>query len=627
VSADRNVADRERGREGADIPSLRAAVVYWVRLARLVQPFWGGILRAVTLGALGGVVGMAVPYIGKLLIDQVYPSRDVSLMQVLVGGILAISAVGAVTSGIQAYYSLLVNTSLNNATQLFFFNCIQYLPMRFFERRQVGEIASRFGDVQGALQSLTRVAETVVLQGVYLLFVPMILLFLEWRLALIALISIPATAALAVLSSGGLRRHGMRSAQAYASLTALEVETLAHIRAVKSLVLEADTYRRAVQLARRAMDVEMRVGGIGQIVSTANALLQATNVAVFTWVGWRLILSQQMTLGDFIAFSAYVGYLYGPMVRLIGLFSDFQSSAVHLSRIYDYLDRRGEQDPTTTSETRLPARRRIWGHIELCGVDLSYEPGKTALTNVNLEVTPGSVVAVVGASGSGKTSLFRLLIRLESPNGGRILVDGQPIDGIPLSDLRRQVATVWQEYTLFSGTVWDNLTLGLDAVDHDTVQAATRLVQLHDFICCLPQGYQAQVGEGGQSFSGGQRQRLAVARALLSDAPVLLLDEAMANVDMRMEMEILGNLLTHRRGRTTLFITHRVAPVALADRVCVLARGQVVGFDSHAELLRGCEEYRLLATPGLPTASSAPRGRVGAAQFGGLTEREGSSGE
>ncbi|MBV9774372.1 MAG: peptidase domain-containing ABC transporter, partial [Gemmatimonadetes bacterium] len=406
-----------------------------------------------------------------------------------------------------------------------------------------------------------------------------------------------------------LRKYWKRSAEAYADLNALQTETLSQIRTIKSLAMEPHVFQKSNEVLGRAMGLELRAGALGQVVSTATGLLQTLNTALFTWIGWKLILAGEMTLGDYIAFTAYIGYFNGPVSRFVGFFSDFQRSAVNFDRMFEYLDRPTEQDPATSYESPAPVRHRIVGRIEIDDLSFGYTPDQHVLQGVTLGVPAGSVLAVVGQSGSGKTSLLRLLSGMERPTGGGIRIDGTPIERIPLPDLRRQVGVVWQEYSLLKGTVWENLTFGVDEVDPETVYQAAEIAQVDEFIRALPDGYDTSVAEWGASFSGGQRQRLALARALVRETPVLLLDEATANVDLQTESRIIHGLLRELHGRTIVFVTHRVSTAVHADQICVLDRGRVAGVGTHDDLVRGCETYRLLlesAGGAAAARSSAP---------------------
>lgn len=588
----------ERPSSDRPVPTLRQATRQFARLLRLIRPYWTPLLQGIGLALLLGLLGMIPPYLTKLLVDEAYPAENVTLMHVLVGGVLALALSATLLGTLRGYFSLHINTRLNTATRLMFFNHLQHLPVRFFDRHQVGEITSRFQDVGRALDSISRVFQTVFVQGVYLLLVPPILFLLEWRLALVAIISLPLTFSVTALSGPILRKSWKRSSEAYADLNAFQVETLSHIRTFKTMGLEHDVYQRARGLVDHAMVAQLRAGGLGQAFGAVNGVLYALNSALFMWVGWTLILTQRMTLGEFLAFAAYISYLYNPIQQLIQLFSDFQQSAVHLSRMFEYLDEPVEQEPSLVFESPAPLQTHLRGGFALRDVTFGYTQGNPVLRQVEVEFPAGSVSAVVGPSGSGKTSLLRLLAGLEHPEHGVVAADGSSLEEISLRDLRRQIAVVWQEVSLVKGTFWENLTLACGSVEKAEVDRILALCGLSEVLRELPDGYQSTVSEWGSSLSAGQRQRVALARALLRKAPVLLLDEATANVDVETEQGILEGVFAELQGSTVIFVTHRLASASLADHICVLREGRVEGFGSHQELIESCPPYRRMLQAG-----------------------------
>ncbi|MEM7584072.1 MAG: peptidase domain-containing ABC transporter [Acidobacteriota bacterium] len=586
--------------ESSETPSLRQAGRQFVRLLRLIRPYWGPLLKGIVLATVLSGVGLIAPIFTKLLIDEVYPTENVRLMVVLVGGILALTVTSTFLGLVQGYFSLAINTRLSSATSLLFFNHLQHLRARFFQEHQVGEITSRFQDVNQALGSINTVFQTVFIHGIYLVLVPPLLFALEWRLALVALVTLPLSFLITVLSGPVLRRAWKKSSEAHADLNALQVETLSHIETFKAMGLEHLVYRRARDQIGEAMEHQLRAGALGQAFGTANGLLRAANMALFSWLGWSLILDQRMTLGDFMAFSAYIGYLYNPISQLIQLFSSFQQSAVHLSRMFEYLDSPVEQDPAWAYREAPPIATPLRGAFQLSGVSFGYDPERPVLSGLDLEIPAGSITAIVGHSGSGKTSLLRLLAGLERPDAGVVRIDGRPLGELALRDLRRQIAVVWQDVGLVRGTLWDNLTLGAAEATLSQVQQTVELCGLGELLESLPEGLETTVSEWGSSLSAGQRQRVALARALIRDAPILLLDEATANIDVETEMEILRGIFAQdgKPGgkRTILFVTHRPQSAAQAERICVLQGGYLVGFGRHRELLETCPPYqRMLA--------------------------------
>lgn len=584
----------------ADIPPLREAFQQFLRLLRLIRPYWGSLGRGMALGLVLGLLGMVTPYLSKLLVDQVYPTRNLTLMNVIVAGVFSISIATALMGAVRGYFTAVITSKLGNATSLLFFNHLQHLTVRFFDEHRVGEIMSRFSDVRSSLNSVSKVFETVFVNGVYLLIVPPFLFLLQWQLALISLVTVPLTVGLTTISARVMRKYWKRSSEAFAELGAFQVEVLSHIRTMKGLALEHHVYGRAEKQMREAVQVQLKAGGFGQVFGMINGFIRAMGTAFFTWYAWKLILSGGMTLGDYIAFTAYMGYLYSPLTQLTGLFSDFQQSAVNLGRMFEYLDLPVEQDPANAYEAPAPIKHVLRGDLHVRDVGFGYSPEKRVLHGVTLHFPRGSVTAVVGPSGAGKSSLLRLLTRMQEPDEGRVFVDGVPIRDVSLADLRRQVSVVWQEISLIQGTLMDNLTIGTPDVPQARVDDAVRLCRLDGLVRDLPDGYRTNVAEWGASLSGGQRQRVALARALVRDTPVLLLDEATANVDLQTESEILRDLFARRDGKTVVFVTHRVQTAALADQVVVIDGGRVVDVGPHAELMERCETYRVLQGGGAP---------------------------
>jgi len=583
----------------AELPPLREAFQQFLRLLRLIRSYWGPLGKGISLGLVLGIIGMVTPYLSKLLIDEVYPTRNLTLMEVLVAGILAVSVAQAVMGAIRSYFTTYTTSHLANATSLLFFNHLQHLRTRFFDEHRVGEIISRFADVRNSLSSVSRVFETLFVNGVYLVLVPPFLFLLQWKLAIVSLITVPITVVITTASGRLLRRFWKKSAEAYADLGAFQVEVLSHIRTLKAMSLEHQVYDRARGLIQGALQVQLKAGGWSQVFGALTAVVRALGTAVFTWYAWRLIIRGEMTLGTYIAFTAYNGYLFNPLQQITSLFSDFQQTAVNLGRMFEYLDTPVEQDPAGAYLPPAPVAHAIEGDLRLRDLSFGYSAEKRVLHDVNVHFPRGSITAVVGPSGAGKSSLLRLITRMEEPDAGQVFADGVPLSSFSLADLRRQVSVVWQEFALMRGTVWENLTLGSGHPSRAAVDDAVRLCRLESLISELPDGYETSVAEWGATLSGGQRQRMALARALVRDTPILLLDEATSNVDLQTESEILRDLFARRGGKTVVFVTHRVQTAELADQICVIDHGRVAGVGTHAELLRDCEAYRqLLGGPG-----------------------------
>jgi ABC-type bacteriocin/lantibiotic exporter with double-glycine peptidase domain len=593
-----------RAREAAPIGD---AIRQFRRLLGLMQVFWGQLASGIAMGVVVGLLAMAAPYVSKLLIDEVYPTENVTLMHVLVGVLLAVGVANALLSGVRGYYIMHVSARLSHVTGLMFFNHLQHLPTRFFDEHRVGEVMSRFGDVRLSLNSIFNVLGTLVTQGVYLILVPPFLFVLNWRLALVAVAAVPFTIGATALAAGFLRRTHRRTAEAAADLSAMQVEVFSHMRTLKGLGLEHDIYRRARDQSHRLLGRQVALAGVNHGFLALNDLIQTASAVVLTWYGWTLILEGRMTLGTLIAFLAYVTYLVKPLQQLTKMYGDFQQNAVSLSRMFEYLDMPPEQDAREAYVPPGPVVHPITGNVRLRGASFGYTPEKRVLEDVDLHLRRGRVTAIVGASGAGKSSLLRLVCRMAEPDAGAVLFDDVPASQIPLRDVRRQVTVVWQDVGLLRGTLWDNLTLGAQDASPERVREVVRLCQLEEMVRELPEGYETPVSEWGASLSGGQRQRVALARAIVRDAPVLLLDEATSNLDIQTEGEILPAIFAALRARTVAFVTHRLATAAWADHVVLLRAGRVLDAGTHEELLQRCEVYRQMQAAG---AEEPPRVRV-----------------
>jgi len=583
----------------AEVPPLRDALNQYRRLLVLLRPYWGSLVRSILLGLVIGLVGMAPPYLSKLLIDEVYPARDVTLMHVLVGGLLAIAVTSATMDAIRNYFQLHVSARLTNASTLLFFNHLQHLRARFFEQRQVGEVMSRFSDVRQSLGTVAQGFGTLFVQGVYLVLVPPFLFLLEWRLALVALAFAPLTAGITALSARILRNYYKRMAEAYADLRGYQVEVLSQMRTLKVLSVEHLIFTRARRQVDEALNQELHAGIVGEGFNLATTAVGSIGTAVLTWYGWTLIIEQRMTLGTYIAFMAYVAFFTQPLARVSRMFAAMQQSGVSLARMFEYLDEPPEQDPVSAWVEPAPVKHQLRGRIELRDVAFGYNPeDDPVLQDINLVLEAGALTAVVGQSGAGKSSLLRLVCRLEEPVEGHLLYDGITCGEISIPDVRRQIAVVWQDTSLFKGTIWENLTFGAASPSRMAVEDIVGLCRLDDLLARLPKGYDTHVAEWGASLSGGQRQRLSLARALIRDTPILLMDEATSNIDQQTEGAILADLFARRAGRTTLFVTHRVATVQGADKICVMRDGRIVGVGTHPALVESCDTYVAMVNAG-----------------------------
>ncbi len=568
------------------------SIKYFKRLLFLIKPYWGRLAKGMSLSVIMGLLGMITPYLTKLLIDQVYPSQDIKLMHVLVIGLLTIGIASVLVGSIQGYFNLYINSKLNISISLLFYNHLQHLRIRFFDEHRVGEIMSRFGDVSKSLNTVNKVLQTIFVNGIYLLLVPPFLFLLNWKLAIVALISIPFTIIIIAFMGKFLRKYWKKTSEAYADLNAFQFEMLTNIRTVKSMVLENYVYQENKNQNENAFRLQLKAAGLGQLLGLSNGILNVMNTTLLTWLGWTFILSQEMSLGDYIAFLSYIAYVRNPLSQIINLFSEFQQSAVNLNRMFEYLDSPTEIDPVNSYQPLSKISYPLSGNIEIKDLTFGYDPKIVVLKSINLTIERSSIISIVGPSGSGKTSLLRLLTCIETPQSGSITFDDKPINAIPLPELRKQISVIWQEFSMFKGSIRDNLTLGINDIDEKIIMNAIKTSKLDDLIYSLPDGIDTPIAEWGATLSAGQKQRLAIARAIIRNTPIYILDEATSNIDMKTEEEMLQNLFNKLKNKTIIYVTHRLSIARLAEKVCFIEAGKIIDYGSHNQLLDRSEKYR-----------------------------------
>lgn len=560
-----------------ELPGLRESARRYARVARLLGPYWGSYGKLAALGLVVAGVGLLSPQFTRVLVDRVFPGADVSLLGAVVLAMLVMMLFQQVMNTVRNYYGQVVSAHLNADTTVFMVNHVQHLPLRFFERMPVGDILSRFGDLSSSLRSVRRLFDLVFVQGAFLVLIPPILIIMNWRLALVAFAAVPLTWAANIAVGRALRKAWRGVAETGAEVRALNVEVLSHARLVKSMGLEQATFRRAVETtgeARREMlDAARITVGLGVV----NGIVRILGSLALTYVGWRMILSGQLTLGTFLAFMAYLGRVQGPLAQVSSRFSEFQRTAITLERLFELLDEETEADPTRLYDAGYrPQPADFDGSMRVDALTFAFGRGEFALDVPHLVLPAGSFTALVGESGSGKSTLLRLLAGLERPTGGTIRYGALPHTALALPTIRRSVAVAWHGADLLRGTLRDNLLYGIGSVDERRLHDVAEACQLRSLIHDLPEGLDTPVAEWGTTLSAGQQQRISLARAVLRDAPVLLLDEVTSNLDADTESALMEALRPLLRGRTVVLASHRASTVAYADRTIRMARGRLL---------------------------------------------------
>jgi ATP-binding cassette subfamily B protein len=479
--------------------------------------------------------------------------------------------------------------------KLAMFSRLQSLSLRFFTESRTGELMSRLtSDITGIDNVIAGTLVTFV-QNLLILTTTLATMFvLDWKLTLVSLLVLPWLI-LPTITVGRLRRKlRLERQQLHGSVNSMMAESLgiSGLMLIKTFTREKDVYGRFQQENKELMDLQVREALVGRWYFMLLFLVTTGGPAIIYWFGGGQVISGDLTLGTIVAFVALLARLYTPATDLMSLHVDVMTSAAYFERIFEYLD----LEPDIADAPDAVEIGHAEGRISFENVSLEYSPGRRAVDSVNFEVAAGSLVALVGPSGAGKTSITYLVPRLYDPTEGRVLLDGRDIKEITLESLRRQIGYVTQETFLFHATVRENLILARPEATDAEVEAACEAASILDVVQRLPEGMGTVVGERGYRLSGGEKQRLAIARVLLKDPALLLLDEATASLDTHSERAVQKALSELMSGRTTIVIAHRLSTVLSADVILYVDEGDVVERGSHDELLvldgRYAELYR-----------------------------------
>jgi len=437
-------------------------------------------------------------------------------------------------------------------------------------------------------QALTGGTVNGIVGLVNMLAYGIVMLFLDWKLALLVFATVPLLVLSSYITSELLRARYMTVRQTMSSVNGVLAENITGVRVAKAFAQEVASTERFQTRNRENLDATMSTASVQAVSTPVIQMISALGMVLVLWFGAERTMSGTLSIGTLVAFAAYLTAFYQPVTDLIQINNTLQQALAAGERIFEFLDER----PDVIEKPGAVELIGVQGHVQYDHVWFSYVEGKPVLKDVVVDAKPGQLIALVGHTGSGKTTMINLLPRFYDPNGGSILIDGRDIRDVTITSLRQNIAVVLQETFLFSGTIRENIAYGrLDATEEEIVTAAKE-AYAHDFIMALPKGYDAQVGEGGAMLSRGQRQRISLARAILRDPRILILDEATSDVDTETEMYIQRALDRVMHGRTVFVIAHRLSTIRNADQILVLNHGVIVERGNHEELLAQGGHYR-----------------------------------
>jgi subfamily B ATP-binding cassette protein HlyB/CyaB len=521
------------------------------------------------------------PLFFQVVMDKVLVHRGLTTLDVLVIGLVAIVIFESVLNALRAYVFSHTTSRIDVELGARLFRHLMALPLAYFQARRVGDSVARVRELENIRSFLTGNALTVVLDVFFSVVFIAVMLFYSVPLTLIVLVSLPLYLGLSLAVVPVLRQRLDHKFARSAENQAMLVETVTGIQTVKATALEPAFARRWDKQLAAYVSASFKTQNLASVAHEGVNLIGKLVNAATLWYGAHLVMDNQLTVGQFVAFNMFAGRVSQPIMRMAQLWTDFQQTGISVARLGDILNTRTEVPPTSAAQ--LPP---VKGRITLDNVVFRYRPEAVPVLNgISLDIKPGEVIGIVGRSGSGKSTLTKLVQRLYVPEQGRILVDGIDISLIDAAQLRRQVGVVLQENLLFNRSVRENIAITDPAAPIEAVVRAAQMAGAHDFISELPEGYDTLVGEQGSSLSGGQRQRVAIARALFSNPRILIFDEATSALDYESEAIIQRNMASICQGRTVLIIAHRLSAVRHAHRIIVVEKGKIVEVGPHDTLI------------------------------------------
>jgi subfamily B ATP-binding cassette protein MsbA len=471
------------------------------------------------------------------------------------------------------------------------FEHLQNLSFGFYEQKHTGQLMSKVLNDVGMVQGLfSNTIVDLIMQPLMVLMAVSWALYFNWKLTLIFLMIMPAIAFLVSWIGRRMRRVGHDIQQNAADMTAILQETLSAIRIVKSFAMEDYEIDRFRSQTRRNYSISMKAIRLQGMLTPLVELLALVGLGIFIWYGGNAVYHMEMTPGELWTFILVIGYISNPVKKLSGMSNKIQHGLAAADNIFKLLD-----EKTDIIEPEEPVcLEEIQGALDFANVNFCYQEGEPILKEINLKVKPGEVIALVGPSGAGKTTLVNLIPRFYDPTEGRICVDGTDLRDVELKTYRLQMGIVPQETVLFTGTIQENIAYGRIDASFAEIEVAAKAANADDFIRELPDGYRTVVGERGITLSGGQRQRVAIARAILRDPKILILDEATSALDTASEGLVQEALYRLMKNRTTFVIAHRLSTIRHADRILVMQEGRIIESGSHEELMQLGGLYRSL---------------------------------
>ena len=559
-----------------------------LRCYTFLKPYWRYVTGAYLGMVVIGLFNLVIPQFIRWIIDQGIEASNRGILLYAVLALLLLTLLKGAVTYFQGRWTETASQSvafdLRNAIQ----TKLTLLSFSFHDQSETGQLLSRAVQDVERIRFLTGRASLRVLDGVFLaLGTAVVLISMNPRLALLVVLVLPLLTHRALYLGSRLRPLGVEIQNQLGVLTTRLEQNLRGMRVVKAFAQEQSEIRKFEKENNAWFALSNQNTRIQSIHTPLLDLLANIGTVIIVWYGGTLAIRGELTLGELVAFTTYLGQLFNP-IRMLGMIIPaIAMASASAERIFEILD----AIPDVHNDPKAKALPPVTGRVEFKNVTFSYSGTRTVLENVNLDVQPGQIIALLGATGSGKSTITSLIPRFYDPTHGHILIDGHDIRQVTLQSLRSQIGMVLQETTLFIGSIKENIAFGRQDASMEQIIEAARAAQAHDFIARFPKGYETIVGERGVTLSGVQNQRVALARALLTDPRILILDDATASVDTETERQIQRALDRLMENRTTFVIAHRLSTVRRADLILVLEKGKIVARGTHQELLRTSPLY------------------------------------
>ncbi|TCL39878.1 subfamily B ATP-binding cassette protein MsbA [Anaerospora hongkongensis] len=562
------------------------ARVWWY-----IKPYSLLIISALACTILASAVNLYLPKIIGEVIDQVLSTKDTDTLNLIAVTVLVLIVIQGMAMYGQTYLMAFSSQKIIIDIRRDLYQHLQKLSIAFFEKRSVGTIMSYVTNDVAALQTalvnnvIDFVNYSVTLAGSILL-----LLYIDWKLSLLMFLTFPLILYTINISGQKMRIKSRTLQERAADITAFLQETILAVSVIKSFARESYELERFDYENSRNFQAQMKIVQVMAVITPIINILSTIGITAIIWFGGHEVISGHLTSGALISFLVYVINLPTPVKRLSNIYADIQRALAAAQRIFEVLDIEPEIKDLEGAKELGP----VAGYVTFQNVSFAYNPGKPVVTDMSFEARPGELIAIVGPSGAGKTTVVNLIPRFYDPVAGSIRIDNIDIQAVTLQSLRAQVGIVPQETILFSGTIFQNIIYGNLEAAKEEVIAAAKVANAHNFIMEMADGYETPVGERGAQLSGGQRQRIAIARAVLKNPRILILDEATSALDTESELLVQQALDRLMIGRTSFVIAHRLATVQRAHLILVMENGKIVEHGNHEALVKADGLYSKL---------------------------------